>query len=89
MWDDDDDHQGDDRRVSINDVPIPRTIVSLEAAMPTYITVKAVAKMLSVSTSTVHRKLSAKLLRGKTIGPRITLVETASVFEYIATCPDR
>jgi hypothetical protein len=45
--------------------------------------------MLSVSTSTVHRKLTAKLLRGKTIGPRITLVETASVFEYLATCPDR
>jgi excisionase family DNA binding protein len=59
------------------------------ALPPKMITVKACAALLGVSDDTVHRRLTAKKLRGKKISARLTLIYADSVTEFLASCPDR
>jgi hypothetical protein len=55
---------------------------------PVYAPVKAIIAEYGLSKSTLHRKLTAWLIKGKKIG-RTTLVDVASVLVYLANCPDQ
>ena len=53
-----------------------------------YVRVKRITEIFGWFKATVHRKLSRKLIRGKKDG-RITLVELKSVYDHVASLPDR
>ena len=53
-----------------------------------WVRVKRVCEIFGWCRATVHRKLTRKLIRGKKDG-RITLVELKSVYDHVASLPDR
>ena len=55
---------------------------------PAYAPVKAIIAEYGLSKSTLHRKLTAGQIKGKKIG-RSTLIDVASLRDYLATCPNR